>query len=52
MLSRSQVFIELINEHTVQQGAINFGSRPNRGDIDHVAEELKEKAATMYAEDD
>ena len=48
MLSRSQVFIELINEHTVQQGAINFGSRPNRGDIDHVAEDLKKKSENLY----
>ena len=48
MLSRGNVFIELINEHVVQQGAINFGNRPNRGDIDHVAEDLKKKADNLY----
>ena len=52
MLSRGNVFQAAEDESHAQQGAISFGNRPNRGDIDHVAEELKEKAATMYAEDD
>ena len=41
MLSRGQVFQKSDDGHHAQQGAISFGNRPKRGDIDHVAEDLK-----------
>ena len=52
MLSRGQVFQKSDDGHHAQQGAISFGNRPKRGDIDHVAEDLKKAQSTLYGEDE
>ena len=52
MLSRAGVFQKVEDGHHAQQGAISFGNRPNRGDIDHIAEDLKKAQQTLYGEED
>ena len=52
MLQRGGVFQSRKEEDHTQQGAITFGNRPGRGDIDHIAKEMEEKKRLMNGGDD
>ena len=52
MLERGGVFQSRKEESSAMQGAITFGNRPDRGDVDHVAKDLEAKRRLMVGGED
>ena len=52
MLERGGGFQSRKEQTTELQGAITFGNRPDRGDIDHIAVENEEKRKILNGEED